>query len=123
MYDTKCIFSAHILCMVHTPFNKRTASPTAKNSIPERTYWSAKFHKVGRYDQLRCKTFYNELWGNNITSNLGVTPGLSLLANLPPTMKLFLYERHQIFFCQSECFLQCTDKEYFFPIISSLPCI
>ena len=21
MYDTKCIFSAHIMCMVHTPFN------------------------------------------------------------------------------------------------------
>ena len=20
MYDTKCIFSAHIMCMVHTPF-------------------------------------------------------------------------------------------------------
>ena len=24
----------------HNVLNKRTASPTAKNSIPERTYWS-----------------------------------------------------------------------------------
>ena len=27
MYDTKCIFSAHIMCMVHTPFNERKPSP------------------------------------------------------------------------------------------------
>ena len=23
MYDTKCIFSAHIMCMVHTPFKEQ----------------------------------------------------------------------------------------------------
>ena len=27
MYDTKCIFSAHIMCMMHTPFNEQFEKP------------------------------------------------------------------------------------------------
>ena len=76
------------------------------------SHLDAKFHKMGRYDQLRCKTCYNELWGNNVTSNLGVMPGLSLIANLPWNCSYL--KDSQFFFCQSECFLQCTDKEYCF---------
>ena len=30
MYDTKCIFSAHIMCMVHTPFKKEYCFLMAK---------------------------------------------------------------------------------------------
>ena len=71
---------------------------------------NAKFHKMGRYDQLRCKTFYNELWGNNITSNLGVTPCLSLIANLPPTMKLFFMKDINIFFVSLNVFCNVQTK-------------
>ena len=28
MYDTNCIFSAHILCMVHTPFKQNRVNLT-----------------------------------------------------------------------------------------------
>ena len=58
----------------------------------------AKFHEMGQYDQLCCKPCYKELCDNNITSNLEVMPCLSLIENLPPTIKMFLYERHQWFF-------------------------
>merc|ERR1711872_47751 len=89
----------------------------------EYTGWSgvnriAKFHKVGRYDQLRCKTYYYEIRGNNITSNLGVTLGLNLIAILPPTMKLFLYERHQKKFVSLNVFCNVQTKS-----ISSLYCL
>ena len=46
----------------------------------------AKFHKMGRYDQFCCKPSYNELCGKNITSNAGVTPVLSLIANVPTSV-------------------------------------
>ena len=88
---------------------------TSHDVVIRRPYWRAKFHKVGRYDQLRCKTFYNELCCNNITSSLGVTPGLSLIANLPPTMKLFLYERHQIFLLTVWMFSAMYRQRVFLP--------
>ena len=33
MFDTKCIFSAHIMCMVHTPFNSANTIDLRGNKV------------------------------------------------------------------------------------------
>ena len=38
MYDTKCIFSAHIMCMVHTPFKVIKSSKVIGGSVASEGY-------------------------------------------------------------------------------------
>ena len=43
----------------HNVLNKRTASPTAKNSIPERTYWSPTLGTGQTHTQTDTQTAVN----------------------------------------------------------------
>ena len=88
MYDTKCNFSAHIMCMVHTPFNILAKTIRRIKLLLLAEVWEAVFSRWGGGEFVKIMNYFKSTYINCFVCEASMRQGP--LLSVPGTNNLIV---------------------------------